>query len=188
MDTLLQQINKSGTWNDLRVSIATLDGLKEIEAQIRPGQGFRALFTGPSGIDKTLAAIILANALGQPLYRVDLARVVSKYIGETEKNLSAVFEHARKLDVVLLFDEADALFGNRTDVKDSHDRYANLEANYLLQSIEDYPGLVILTSNLRADLDDVFIQRMTWDVKFVNLSPTPRIPWWRRVLMWFGFK
>jgi len=188
MEKFLQRITDIKTWDDLSVSKATLDRLQEIRTQFRSGRGARALFTGPTGTGKTLAAKVLAAELDLDLYRVNLSSVVSKYIGETEKNLSAMFEHSQRMDIVLLFDEADALFGKRTDVEDSHDRYANLETDYLLQKIENYPGLIILTSNLRTAFDDAFIQRMTWDVDFISAKPEPQLPWWRRVLIWFGLK
>ncbi len=115
-----------------------------------PQAGITALFVGPSGPDKTVAAAVIANELNLALCRVDLGQVVSKYIGETEKNLQRIFDNVELSNAVLLFDEADALFGKRTEVKDSHDRYANLEISYLLQRVENYPGLVILATNARS--------------------------------------
>jgi SpoVK/Ycf46/Vps4 family AAA+-type ATPase len=188
METYLQKITGDNTWDDLGVSKVTLDRLQYIGAQIKPGVSVRILFTGPPGTGKTLSAKILGNEMGMELYRVDLAAVISKYIGETEKNLSALFEHGQALDIVLLFDEADALFGKRSSVKDSDDRYGNLDTNYLLQKIEDYPGVVVLTSNSRDAFADTFIRRMTWDVDFTSAMPKQPLPWWRRVLIWFGFK
>ena len=113
----------------------------------------RALFTGPSGTGKTLAAGWIATRLGLPLYRVDLASVTSKYIGETEKNLSQLLARAEQAEVILLFDEADSIFGKRTDITDSNDRFANAQTNYLLQRIENYDGIVLLTSNSQARFD-----------------------------------
>lgn len=188
MATYLQKITGDNTWDDLDVSKATLDRLQYIGAKIKPGVSVRILFTGPPGTGKTLSANILGNENGRSVFRVDLAAVISKYIGETEKNLSALFEHSQALDIILLFDEADALFGERSSVKDSRDRYDNLDTNYLLQKIEDYPGVVVLTSNFRDAFDDTFIRRMTWDVDFTNAMPKQPLPWWRRVLTWFGFK
>ena len=128
--------------------------------------GTMALFAGPSGTGKTMTAEVLAAETGLDLYRIDLASVVSKYIGETEKNLDQVLETAAARDAVLLFDEADALFGQRTEVRDAHDRYANTETNYLLQKIEQYPGLVILTSNRKSNLDETLLRRARFVVDF----------------------
>jgi len=140
-------------------------------ARISPGSGVTALFTGPNGSGKTMAAAVLANDLNIPLYRVDLRRLVSKYIGETEKNLQRVFEAAELSNgVVLFFDEADALFGKRTEVKDSHDRYANLEIAYLLQRMETYPGLVILATSLGSALDEVSLHRLDNIIEFPGLT------------------
>ena len=124
------------------------------------------MFAGPSGTGKTMAAEIVANELRLDLYRIDLSSVVSKYIGETEKNLRRVFDAADRVNAVLLFDEADALFGRRTEVRDSHDRYANIEVSYLLQRMEAYRGLAILTTNRRDALDDAFLRRIRFVVDF----------------------
>ena len=124
-------------------------------------KGFSVLFSGPSGTGKTMAAGTLAARLGLPLVRVDLSRVVSKYIGETEKNLADIFENAERAGHVLLFDEADALFGKRTKVADSGDRYANQLTGFLLQKIEDHGGIVVLTSNRRGTIDDALLRRFT---------------------------
>lgn len=135
--------------------------------QVRRGPaGVSVLFAGPAGTGKTMAAQALAGELGLALYRVDLGRVVSKYIGETEKNLARVFDAAAELDAVLLLDEADAIFGKRSEVKDAHDRYANLEVNYLLQRIEEYQGLAILATNLKANIDPAFLRRLRYVVQF----------------------
>ena len=131
-----------------------------------------ALFAGPSGTGKTMAAEILAAHLRLDLYRIDLAGVVSKYIGETEKNLRRVFDAAERSGAILFFDEADALFGTRTEVRDSHDRYANLEINYLLQRMEDYAGLAILATNRRAALDAAFLRRLRFVIEFPFPWPT----------------
>ena len=130
------------------------------------GKGVNALFAGPSGTGKTMAAEIIANALGLDLYRIDLAGVVSKYIGETEKNLDRVFSAAENANAILFFDEADALFGKRSEVRDSHDRYANIEISYLLQKMEEYDGIAILATNLRQNLDDAFMRRLAFTVYF----------------------
>ncbi|HXB69539.1 MAG TPA: ATP-binding protein [Candidatus Acidoferrales bacterium] len=135
-------------------------------ARLPRGRGISALFTGPSGTGKTMAAEILAHHLKIDLYRIDLAGIVSKYIGETEKNLRNVFEAAEQTGAILFFDEADALFGKRSEVKDSHDRYANIEVNYLLQRMEDYRGLAILCTNRRSALDRAFLRRLRFLVEF----------------------
>ncbi|MBI1296775.1 AAA family ATPase [bacterium] len=137
-----------------------------ISAQARYAPGVRALFTGPSGTGKTLAAGWLATRLGLPLYRVDLASVTSKYIGETEKNLAELLNRAERAGVILLFDEADSMFGKRTDIKDSHDRYANAQTNYLLQRIESFDGIALLTSNSRQRFDSAFARRLDAIVDF----------------------
>jgi SpoVK/Ycf46/Vps4 family AAA+-type ATPase len=137
--------------------------------------GVLALFSGLSGTGKTMAAEAIARELRTSLYRVNLNQVVSKYIGETEKNLTRVFEAAQKKRAVLLFDEADALLGKRSDVKDSHDRYANIEVNYLLSKVEAYRGLVILTSNLKVDLDPKILCRAKYLLEFSPPLPSPRI-------------
>ena len=143
--------------------------------------GFVVLFSGPSGTGKTMAAEAVAAELGVDLYRVDLSRVVSKYIGETEKNLIRTFEEAERANGVLLFDEADALFGKRSEVKDGHDRYANMKIGYLLQRIEEYPGAVILTSNVRPDVDQAFLRRLDRIVDFPHPDAKRRPSLWRRL-------
>ncbi len=125
-----------------------------------------ALFHGPSGTGKTLAALAIARELDLQVFRIDLSRVVSKYIGETEKNLATVFAEAEQSGAVLLFDEADALFGKRSDVRDSHDRYANVEVSYLLQRLEAFGGLAIFTTNARQNIDEAFMRRVRFVVEF----------------------
>lgn len=157
------------------------DGLAEglgAAATVRYRPGVRALFTGPSGTGKTLAAGWLATRLGLPLYRVDLASVTSKYIGETEKNLAQLLARAEQAEVVLLFDEADSLFGKRTDVRDSNDRFANTQTNYLLQRVESYDGLIILTSNSQSRIDDAFARRLDLIIEFPLPSPDERRALW----------
>lgn len=149
-----------------------------ITLQSRHPIGVKALFTGPSGTGKTLAASWLANRLGMPLYRVDLAAITSKYIGETEKNLSELLGQAEQEDVVLLFDEADALFSKRTDVKDANDRFANAQTNYLLQRIETYGGVVLLTSNSKARFDAAFTRRLDMIIDFPLPAPEERRAIW----------
>jgi hypothetical protein len=144
------------------------------------GRGLVALFHGPSGTGKTMAAESIAGALRMQLFRIDLAGVVSKYIGETEKNLRVIFEEADRADAVLFFDEADALFGKRSDVKDAHDRYANIEINYLLQRIEQFEGIAILATNMRAHLDEAFLRRIHITVDFPLPRETERLGLWDR--------
>lgn len=132
----------------------------------KTGPSIITLFAGPPGTGKTQAARAFAAESGRDLYRIDLAAVVSKYIGETEKNLKRAFESAEASDAILFFDEADALFGKRTEIKDAHDRYRNLEVGYLLQRLTDYPGLVILTTNQKNQLDDALLRRVQFVVDF----------------------
>jgi SpoVK/Ycf46/Vps4 family AAA+-type ATPase len=134
------------------------------------GKGLAALFSGPSGTGKTMSAGVIARALGLDVYKIDLAKVVSKYIGETEKNLDQVFGAAANANAVLFFDEADALFGKRSEVKDAHDRYANIEISYLLQKMEEYDGLAILATNFATNLDEAFNRRLSFIIDF----PLPR--------------
>ena len=191
---LAQRLEPCYRWDDIVLPDDVLRQLREIADQVaaRPlvyeqwgfgarlprGRGISALFSGPSGTGKTMAAEILARQLNIDLYRIDLAGVVSKYIGETEKNLRNVFEAAEQTGAILLFDEADALFGKRSEVKDSHDRYANIEVNYLLQRMEDYRGLAILCTNRRSALDRAFLRRLRFLVEF----PFP--DWSHRRMIW----
>src|SRR5262249_21825494 len=147
------------------------------------GLGISALFAGESGTGKTLAAEIIAAELGLDLYRIDLSGVVSKYIGETEKNLRRVFDAAERGGTILCFDEADALFGKRSEVKDSHDRYANIEVNYLLQRMEEYRGLAILTTNIKTALDEAFRRRIRFVIDFPFPGPDDRERMWRRAFV-----
>jgi SpoVK/Ycf46/Vps4 family AAA+-type ATPase len=180
---------------DLIVDDDVADALEEIIAcvrtrrQVRERWGFRGaqgvsvLFSGDPGVGKTMSATVMARQLDLAIYEVDLSRVVSKWIGETEKNLAEVFDAAEPGHVVLLFNEADSLFGKRTsDVKSSNDRYANLETNYLLQRLERFNGLTILTTNLTGAIDQAFKRRFTYDVYFTFPSPDMRAELWRRTL------
>jgi SpoVK/Ycf46/Vps4 family AAA+-type ATPase len=144
--------------------------------------GLTALFAGESGTGKTMATQVLARDLGLELFRIDLATVVSKYIGETEKNLDRIFAAAEGSNAVLLFDEADALFGKRSEVRDAHDRYANVEVAYLLQRIEGYAGAAILTTNLRQNIDEGFLRRLDLVIDFPFPEPSERERLWRRLL------
>jgi hypothetical protein len=194
LSPLATRIEPRRSWQDLVLPDDTLVMLREIggrvahryrvltdwgfDAQLSLGKGTTVLFAGPSGTGKTLAAEVLARELGLDLYRIDLAGVVSKYIGETEKNLDRIFTAAETANAVLFFDEADALFGKRSEVRDSHDRYANLEIAYLLQKMEQYEGMAILATNLRANLDDAFLRRLAFVVHFPFPDETLRRRIW----------
>jgi len=194
---LAQRIVPGCSWEDIVLPEDVFRQLQEIAGQVnnRPlvyeewgfgarlnrGRGLSALFSGASGTGKTMAAEILANHLGLDLYRIDLAGVVSKYIGETEKNLRKVFDSAEQSGAILFFDEADALFGKRTEVKDSHDRYANIEVNYLLQRMEEYQGLAILATNRKSALDGAFLRRLRFLVDFPFPDTSSRLRIWQKV-------
>jgi SpoVK/Ycf46/Vps4 family AAA+-type ATPase len=145
------------------------------------GLGTSVLFAGDSGTGKTMAAEVIANELRLSLYRIDLSAVVSKYIGETEKNLRRVFDAAEDGGAILFFDEADALFGKRSEVKDSHDRYANIEINYLLQRMEAYRGLAVLATNRKGALDPAFLRRLRFIVSFPFPGKTERARIWEKI-------
>ena len=147
------------------------------DRRLSRGRGINALFSGPSGTGKTMAAEIIAAELGLDLFRIELAGIVSKYIGETEKNLDRIFAAAERANGILLFDEADALFGKRSEVHDSHDRYANLEISYLLQKMEQFDGIALLATNLRGNLDEAFIRRLAFTVHF----PVPDVESRKRI-------
>jgi hypothetical protein len=197
MDELAQRIPPVATWNDLVLPETQHTILQDIAAHVRQrakvyeqwgfaaksarGLGIGVLFAGPSGTGKTTAAEVLAGALELDLYRIDLSAIVSKYIGETEKNLRQIFDAAEQSGAILLFDEADALFGKRSEVKDSHDRYANIEVSYLLQRMETYPGLAILTTNLKQSIDQAFLRRIRFVVQFPFPDAAQRAVIWRRV-------
>jgi SpoVK/Ycf46/Vps4 family AAA+-type ATPase len=136
------------------------------ERRLSLGKGFNVLFAGPSGTGKSLAAEVVASELSLDLYRIDLSSVVSKYIGETEKNLARIFAAGELSNAILFFDEADALFGRRSEVRDAHDRYANIETSFLLQRIEEYEGVVVLATNLRKNMDEAFTRRMNATIEF----------------------
>src|ERR1700730_12197854 len=179
-------------WDDLVLPESETATLRAIAALLRTtinerhGPGISALFAGPpgtgTGTGKTMAAQVLARDLNLALYRIDLSSLVSKYIGETEKSLRGVFEAAEQGGAILLFDEADALFGKRSEVKDSHDRYANIEVSYLLQRMEAYRGLAILTTNLKSALDAAFLRRIRFVVQFPFPDAVQRAEIWRRIL------
>jgi SpoVK/Ycf46/Vps4 family AAA+-type ATPase len=150
-------------------------------SKISTGKGLNVLFAGSSGTGKTMAAEIIAHELGIDLYKIDLSGIVSKYIGETEKNLDQIFKSAQTSNVILFFDEADALFGKRSEVRDSHDRYANIEVAYLLQKMDDYEGIVILATNLRKNMDDAFARRMHYTLEFPVPEEDDRFRIWQNI-------
>lgn len=194
---LARRIEPAASWNDIVLPEAQLAILRDIAAQVHQrttvyetwgfarksarGLGIAALFSGPSGTGKTMAAEVLANELQLDLYHIDLSQMVSKYIGETEKNLARIFDAAERGGAILLFDEADALFGKRSEVKDSHDRHANIEVSYLLQRMESYRGLAILTTNQKSALDDAFERRIRFLVNFPFPDAAQRAEIWRRI-------
>lgn len=171
------QIGQIKLWIKHHQTLLEEWGMKK---QVLPG--FRTLFHGPSGTGKTLTATLLGKEFGRPVYRIDLSQVVSKYIGETEQNLEKIFNLAENKDWILLFDEADALFGKRTSAKSSNDRYANQEVSYLLQRVERFNGLVILTSNFKNNIDDAFLRRFNSIIKFSKPTVQERIQLWNLIL------
>jgi ATPase family associated with various cellular activities (AAA) len=197
LEGLAQRIQPAATWDDLVLPDRQKQLLGQIALHLRHraqvyqewgfaskgsrGLGISALFAGPSGTGKTMSGEVLANELRLDLYRIDLSQVISKYIGETEKNLRRVFDAAEDGGAILLFDEADALFGKRSEVKDSHDRYANIEVSYLLQRMETYRGLAVLTTNRKEALDQAFLRRIRFVVEFPFPEAAQRAEIWRRV-------
>jgi hypothetical protein len=197
LDALAQRIEPKAHWEDIVLPAAEMSVLRHIADQVGQrgrvyedwgfadrmsrGLGISVLFTGPSGVGKTMAAEVLANDLRLNLYRIDLSAVVSKYIGETEKNLRRLFDAAEEGPALLFFDEADALFGKRSEVKDSHDRYANIEVNYLLQRMEAYRGLAILATNMKTAMDQAFLRRLRFIVSFPFPDRDQRRAIWERV-------
>ena len=191
-----QLIETGMDWEDLVLHPDTLAHIKELEIWIKHGDtllfdwemhrkikpGYRALFHGPPGTGKTLTATLLGKYTGKDVYRIDLSMVVSKFIGETEKNLSNLFAKAENKDWILFFDEADALFGKRTNVRDAHDRYANQEVSYLLQRVEQYNGLVILATNLKSNIDDAFTRRFQSIIYFPSPGVEERLLLWQKAL------
>ncbi|MGY3794264.1 ATP-binding protein [Aquimarina sp. 433] len=191
-----ERIETQLEWTDLVLQSKTLQQIKEIESwlnfnemvlnewnmksRIKPG--YRILFSGPPGTGKTLTATLLGKYTGSHVYRVDLSMIVSKYIGETEKNLSKLFDKAKNKSWILFFDEADAIFGKRTNVRDAHDKYANQEVSYLLQRIEAHPGLVILATNFKNNIDTAFTRRFQSIIEFENPSYRERLELWKNNL------
>jgi AAA+ superfamily predicted ATPase len=197
LNLLTQKVESIYSWGDIVLPEEQTEQLREITGCVHyqhivygewrfdkkhPGNGgINVLFSGPSGTGKTMAAGIIANELNLDIYKIDLSTVVSKYIGETEKNLSAIFREAETSNAVLFFDEADALFGKRSEIKDSHDRYANIEVSYLLQRMEEYRGIVILATNLKKNMDEAFIRRMHFMVEFPFPEEDDRRRIWNNV-------
>ncbi len=195
LDDLAQRIESTTTWADLVLPETQRQMLQDLAAHVRHrvqvyqkwgfagknnrGLGISALFSGSSGTGKTLTAEVLAKTLQLDLYRIDLSAVVSKYIGETEKNLRRIFDAAETGGAILLFDEADALFGKRTETKDSHDRYANVEVSYLLQRMESYQGLAVMTTNLKENIDTAFLRRIRFIVSFPFPDAKARADIWQ---------
>jgi AAA+ superfamily predicted ATPase len=193
LSALASKVEPKYAWDDIQLPADQLEQLREICEQaaclhvvygewgfgrkMTNGRGVVALFTGPPGTGKTMAAEVIANELRLDLFKIDLSQIVSKYIGETEKNLDRIFREAHQSNAVLFFDEADALFGKRSEVKDAHDRYANIEIGYLLQKIEEFDGIAILATNLRQNMDEAFVRRMRVIIEF----PFPDEEYRRRI-------
>jgi hypothetical protein len=187
-------VTTSLTWDDIVLSPLVMDGVVELvstinnqtqvmerwgfDRKVAYGRAVSALFSGPPGTGKTMVASLIARELGLELFRVDLSRIVSKYVGETEKNLGRAFDEAENSQAVLLFDEADALFAKRTDVRSSNDRYANLEVNYLLQRLESFEGIVLLTTNNASSIDDAFRRRLRFRIEFDTPDVAERKQLW----------
>ncbi len=183
-------------WNDLVIAAKTERQMSDIKTWLQHNKtfltdwkmdkrikpGYRALFYGPSGTGKTLTATLLGKQFEQDVYRIDLSQVVSKYIGETEKNLEKIFLKAENKNWILFFDEADALFGKRSNVQNAHDKYANQEVSYLLQRVEDFSGLIILASNFKSNIDQAFIRRFNSVVQFAMPTPAERLLLWKTTL------
>jgi DNA polymerase III delta prime subunit len=189
-----QLLQTEQEWSDLVLPPLVLDRIEEIKTWVEKSStlmeewgmkrmlkpGYRALFYGSPGTGKTLTASLLGRYTGKEVFRIDLSAVVSKYIGETEKNLSQLFDKAQNKNWILFFDEADALFGKRTGIKDAHDRYANQEVSYLLQRVEEFPGLIILASNLKSNLDEAFLRRFNTIIHFPMPDVEERLQIWKK--------
>jgi SpoVK/Ycf46/Vps4 family AAA+-type ATPase len=198
LERLARRIEPEVGWDDLVLARSVLKGLHDLAARARHrdqvltgwrmrrgggrGRGITALFAGDSGTGKTMSAEVIAAELGLDLYTVNLATVVDKYVGETEKNLERIFTEAGGVNAVLFFDEADAIFGKRSEVRDAHDRYANIESAYLLQRMETFDGLAILATNLRANIDEAFTRRLDSIVDFPAPTEDLRLRLWQQCL------
>jgi len=197
LSTLGQKVVPRAGWSDLVLPEERMQQLRELVngmkfrhvvherwgfgERLSLGKGLAVLFAGPSGTGKTMAAEVIAGELGLDLFKIDLSAVVSKYIGETEKNLARIFAEAETCNAILFFDEADALFGKRSEVRDAHDRYANIETAYLLQRLEAYEGLVILATNLKKNMDEAFVRRLALAVEFPLPGEADRRRIWHRI-------
>ena len=197
LTALSRKISPKYAWEDIVLPKDRLEQLRELTNQVRLkntvlgewgfaqklslGHGVSALFSGPSGTGKTMAAEVVSNALELDLYKIDLSAVVSKYIGETEKNLSRIFNEAEQSNAILFFDEADALLGKRSEVKDAHDRFANIEIAYLLQKMEEYTGVTVLSTNLKKNMDDAFMRRIQFIIEFPMPDERNRKLIWRKI-------
>ncbi|HEY79295.1 MAG TPA: ATP-binding protein [Dehalococcoidia bacterium] len=197
LGALSRKIQPKYSWPDIILPKDQMEQLHEIcsyvkyyytvyddwgfEHKLSTGKGLNVLFSGPSGTGKTMAAEIIANELGLDLYKIDLSAIVSKYIGETEKNLDRIFREGQTSNAILFFDEADALFGKRSEVRDSHDRYANIEVAYLLQKMDEYEGAVILATNMRKNMDEAFARRMHFTVEFPAPEEADRHRIWQNI-------
>ena len=195
LGSLARKIEPRYTWSDIVLPDDQMAMLREIIATVRgrpivletwgvgqklaSSSGVTVLFSGPPGTGKTMAAEVVAAELSLDLYKIDLSTVVNKYIGETEKNLGRIFDEASNSNAILFFDEADAIFGKRSEVKDAHDRYANIEISYLLQRMEDYDGVTVLATNLRANMDDAFKRRLQFAVDFPFPDEAYRLRIWQ---------
>jgi SpoVK/Ycf46/Vps4 family AAA+-type ATPase len=191
-----KNVSTAMQWNDLVLNHGTQIQLQDLmlwmehneavrkdpvlSRRIKPG--YRVFFHGPSGTGKTLTALLLGKQFNKNVYRIDLSQVVSKYIGETEKNLEKVFAKAENKDWILFFDEADALFGKRTNIRDAHDKYANQEVSYLLQRVEDYRGLIILASNFKSNMDSAFLRRFNSLIHFPAPTAGERLQLWQKTV------
>jgi SpoVK/Ycf46/Vps4 family AAA+-type ATPase len=195
LEGMTQHIKSAATWADLGLPTEVVSKLKEVCSQVKqssrtsiresnPDKGLIVLFSGLGGTSKIKAAEVIANQLHLDLYRVDLSAILSKYIGETEKNLRRLFDTTEATNTILFFDEADALFDKRSEVRDAHDRYANIEVSYLLERIEDYKGIAILATNLRINIDEAFMRRMHCVVEFPPPNSEGREEVWRDVFLW----
>lgn len=191
-----QKVTTQMQWDDLVLNQLTLGQINDLVGWAQHNEtvmqdpvlgrklkpGYRVLFYGPPGTGKTLTAALIGKQVDKEVYRIDLSQVVSKYIGETEKNLEKLFTRTARKDWILFFDEADALFGKRTNVKDAHDRYANQEVSYLLQRVEDFPGLIILASNVKSNIDEAFLRRFHNIIHFPAPTPAERLKLWQNSL------
>ncbi len=195
---LAQRLDCPFDWSDLVISDPVREALDDFVYEAREraifweqpaarrlfpqGRGLAALFSGPPGTGKTMAAQVIAAELELDLFRVDLSSVVSKYVGETSQNLERILSRAENMDIVLFFDEADALFGKRTEIKDAHDRFANTDTNYLLQAIENYAGILLLATNKKANIDPAFIRRLRYVLEFPAPDERQRYAIWTQII------